>query len=260
MNLLDRITVKSVIGIFTVPTFKGRSVSMLRRPSYALSFSRDCGVIKYTHNGIDTISDKHHAVLLPMGEDYTLLNLEGGDFPIINFTAAEPITDKFVSFEIGNPDTYLKAFDRMVELSANPKNRNKIISILYDIFYDLSRENDKRDPVLSKAIEFISKNIGDPNLSNLTIARRAHISEVYFRRLFKAHYGTTPKQYILNMRMTRAKDLLLDGGTSISTIAEVCGFSSVYHFSRSFKSFTGICATEYIKIHANQSKIQERFI
>lgn len=251
MNFLDKITLKSVVGIFTVPTFKGRTVSMHRRPTYALSFSRDNGVIKYTHNGIDTISDKYHAVILPMGESYTLLNLEGGDFPIINFTTAEPFTNEFHSYTIGNPEAYLKAFDRMVELSVNDNNRNKILSILYDILYDLSRENEKRDPVISKAIEFISQNIGNPKLSNSEIAKRAHISEVYFRRLFKSHCGTTPKQYILNMRISRAKYLLLDGRATISTIAEVCGFSSVYHFSRAFKAFTGICATDYLKNHSN---------
>ena len=252
MDLLDKITIKSVIAIFTVPTFKGRTLTMHSRPTYALSFSRDAGVIKYTHNGIDTYSDKYHAVILPMGENYTLLNLEGGDFPIINFTTTEPFTNEFHSYAIGNPDPYLKAFDRMLELSANDNNRNKILSILYDIFHDLSRENDKKDPAISKAIEYISKNISDPTLSNSEIAKRAHVSEVYFRKLFKAHYGTTPKQYILNMRISRAKDLLLDGRATISTIAEVCGFSSVYHFSRAFKSFTGMCATEYFKIYSNQ--------
>lgn len=257
MDILDTVTIKSIVGIFTVPTHKGRALTMHRRPTYALSFSRDTGVIRYTHLGKDTISDKYHAVILPMGESYTLFNHEGGDFPIINFTTTDPFTREFLSYEIKNPDSYLKVFDRMVDLAIHEKNRNKVMSLLYDVLNSLARENEAKDPVIIGAVEFMNKNLCDPNLSNTEIAKRAHVSEIYFRRLFKSNYGTTPKQYILNLRIARAKDLLAEGGTSIAKVAEVCGFSSVYHFSRAFKAFTGISATDYSK-NCNQ-QIQGEF-
>jgi AraC-like DNA-binding protein len=47
--------------------------------------------------------------------------------------------------------------------------------------------------------------------------------------------------------MRRAKQLLTDGMLTVSAIAEQCGFSSVYHFSRAFKQTTGLSPTAYAK-------------
>jgi len=71
--------------------------------------------------------------------------------------------------------------------------------------------------------------------------------------MFLLHYDITPKQYILNARIRRAKQLLCDTPLTVTAIAEKCGFSSVYHFCRSFKQHTGQTPTEYaVKNKINQ--------
>jgi AraC-like DNA-binding protein len=99
--------------------------------------------------------------------------------------------------------------------------------------------------ILSKSISFIYENTGNPDLTNTLLAKRAKISEVYFRKLFREHLGITPKQFILNARIEEAKRLLDEGISSISSISSACGFSSVYHFSRAFKTAVGITPSEY---------------
>ena len=79
------------------------------------------------------------------------------------------------------------------------------------------------------------------------LAKKLGISEVYLRKLFSVHYGTSPRQFIIDMRIQKAKSLLTNGTHTITSISEECGFSSLYHFCRTFKDKTGMTPTEYAK-------------
>lgn len=246
MNISD-VIVTSVTGIFTVPAEKGRFIEINRRPSYAISFCADGGRIVYTHNGKKTVSDRAAAVILPMNESYTLYNEEGGSFPIINFLTAKPFTAEFSSIRLKHPEIYLKEYEAMRKLWYVPGNGARVLSLLYGMLDGLSREGVATHPALGVATEYMLKNLSNPELSNIELARVAGVSEVYLRRLFNEHYGTTPKQYVLNLRIDEAKRLMDEGISSVGSIAEGCGFSGIYHFSRMFKTVTGLSPSEYIK-------------
>jgi transcriptional regulator GlxA family with amidase domain len=68
---------------------------------------------------------------------------------------------------------------------------------------------------------------------------------VYFRKRFKEHFGISPQQYVIDIRIQRAKQLLVEGSLSLSLIAESCGVTNQYHFSRLFKERTGLAPSEY---------------
>ena len=72
---------------------------------------------------------------------------------------------------------------------------------------------------------------------------------VYLRKLFAAKYNISPKQYILDTRIQKAKHLLTNSPYSITAIGTDCGFSSVYIFSRCFKGRVGLTPSEYAKIN-----------
>lgn len=110
------------------------------------------------------------------------------------------------------------------------------MSIFYRILSIIFKVN--RHAGLPEAINFIRKNYHDPNLSNKDIAKHLKINETHLNRLFVKLYNTTPKQYILKIRMEDAKRLLLEGEYSISEISQQCGYSSIYSFSRAFKDYT----------------------
>lgn len=59
--------------------------------------------------------------------------------------------------------------------------------------------------------------------------------------------GVSPKQFIIELRMQKAKQLLSEGRLKIWAIAEACGFSGCYHFCKSFKQHVGITPNEYRK-------------
>ncbi|MBC8452777.1 MAG: helix-turn-helix transcriptional regulator [Spirochaetes bacterium] len=78
-----------------------------------------------------------------------------------------------------------------------------------------------------------------------TIAESAAISIPYLHQLFLKHMGIPPYQYVLDLKMQRAKLLLASTGELIKAIGFMCGFSSPESFSRSFKQHIGMTPGEY---------------
>ena len=92
---------------------------------------------------------------------------------------------------------------------------------------------------LEEARQAIHQGFQSPSLTVSSLAQGAEMSETYFRRLFKARYGTSPAEYITGCRISYAKELLKMDYLPISEIAESCGFSSASYFCRVFKKCTG---------------------
>jgi AraC-like DNA-binding protein len=72
-------------------------------------------------------------------------------------------------------------------------------------------------------------------------------SPVHFYRLFKTETGLSPKQYILQMRVRKARELLLESPMNMSQIADRCGYADVFDFSRRFKKATGYAPNVFRK-------------
>lgn len=244
----NEITLTSIVGVLTIPTNKDRYLEIKNRPCFGLSFCLDDGCIVYNKKGVLTRSTRNTAVILPMGASYTLKNEEGGNFPIINFLCETPFTADFIEIKLKNPEIYFKEFEKMRAVWLAGNDKAKLYSIFYGIISRLAAEKEPLHPILSKTISYIHENIKDPRLTNTVLAEKAKVSEIYFRKLFKDNFGTTPKQYILNLRIEEAKRLLYEGISSVSAVSEACGFSSVYHFSRAFRQATGFTPSEYERL------------
>ena len=77
------------------------------------------------------------------------------------------------------------------------------------------------------------------------LARVAHLSRSTFLRRFKSITGGTPAEYVTDLRVSAAKSMLVDTAISISDIAITVGFYDSPHFSRVFKSKTGVSPMAY---------------
>lgn len=80
-----------------------------------------------------------------------------------------------------------------------------------------------------------------------TYAAENGISYSSFRRLFKEHTGLSPNQYLLEMRMRKARSLLTNTTLSVRHIADETGFDSSFYFSRLFKQRAGLSPLNYRK-------------
>jgi len=78
-------------------------------------------------------------------------------------------------------------------------------------------------------------------------AEACHIDSAYLCRLFRRFRRQTPFQYLQNLKMNRAVDLLQDGRHTVKETAEELGFSDPYNFSRAFKRVFGIPPTKLLE-------------
>jgi len=79
------------------------------------------------------------------------------------------------------------------------------------------------------------------------VAQACHVDSAYLCRLFKRFRRESPFQYLQNLRMNRAVDLLRSGDYSVKKAAQELGFSDPYNFSRSFKRVFGISPSKLIR-------------
>lgn len=79
------------------------------------------------------------------------------------------------------------------------------------------------------------------------LAEVVGMSQFHFSRLFKQSMGISPHQYLLQQRVEQAKQLLKTSKLAIADIALQCGFSSQSHFSKHFRSATGMAPGAYRK-------------
>jgi AraC family transcriptional regulator len=107
------------------------------------------------------------------------------------------------------------------------------------------------DRRLRRAIEFMHDNYGR-ELALEEIAAAAYMSEFHFARLFKQITGVTPHVYLANLRIERARKLLVETRIPIIEIAAMVGYHSQSHFTKIFKSVTGLTPREYRSVGSKQ--------
>ena len=93
-------------------------------------------------------------------------------------------------------------------------------------------------PKLTEAVTLMEANIEEP-LSTDEIAQLAGVSRRQLERLFKQYLGSLPSRYYLELRLNRARQLLIDTNNSIVQVGLMCGFSSGSHFSTAFGALFG---------------------
>ena len=86
--------------------------------------------------------------------------------------------------------------------------------------------------------------LGEP-LSLDALSKELDISPYYFSKLFKEETGSNFVEYLTNLRMSRAKELLKDESRSMKEICMEVGYSDPNYFSRIFKKNVGLTPTEY---------------
>lgn len=101
---------------------------------------------------------------------------------------------------------------------------------------------------ISELLEYINKNL-DKNLLLEELCEIVHMSKYHLCRTFKRTMDMTISEYILIMRLSKAKTMLTESDVQISEIVMSCGFSSFAYFSKIFKEYEKITPTQYRKKH-----------
>ncbi len=125
------------------------------------------------------------------------------------------------------------------------------LSIIYKIYSKIIFHSDhpylsqKKRMLLEDVQKAFSDKCTDSSFSVKEFIKKSGISETHFRRIFKTAYNMSPNQYLIFLRINRAKELLETGNQSIEEISEQVGFASASYFSRLFKERTGFSPYEF---------------
>lgn len=92
--------------------------------------------------------------------------------------------------------------------------------------------------------KYIEQNYQKPIDLNI-IADHFSFSPSYLTKIFVKHTNITPSKYILNYRISIAKQLLGDFSLNINTIANMVGYTDPFHFSKTFKQVAGMSPASY---------------
>ena len=118
-------------------------------------------------------------------------------------------------------------------------------AIIHQILFSLMQENvsymvgsDTALQAMKAVSDYMEQNYRE-KITVQELAERSGYSASHFARVFSKVYNTSPIQYLNQIRIMHAKNLLRTGQYTMAQIAQECGFSNVYYFSRCFKQITG---------------------
>jgi transcriptional regulator GlxA family with amidase domain len=92
-----------------------------------------------------------------------------------------------------------------------------------------------RHPKLSQVIRMMEQNIEDP-ISPASLAQKVGMSTRQLERLFRRYLNRSPKRYYMELRLGKARNLLMQTDMSVINVALACGFASPSHFSKCYRA------------------------
>lgn len=113
-----------------------------------------------------------------------------------------------------------------------------------DFIYDNVRK-------VEQVINYMSENFSQ-SITLEELSEHIKISPSYLGTLFKSVTGKSPINYLIDIRLHKAKELLLDGHI-VSHVAEEVGFNDLFYFSKCFKKNEGISPSQYKQIANNDN-------
>ena len=155
------------------------------------------------------------------------------------------LSDDIKIFRLLNTDKVLNKFEDIAYLSKNGTvSPLKMNIALYTLILEISNNiqnfysSSSSISVLQPALKYISEN----DLSDITVPQLAEICNISvssFREKFKRELGISPINYLSELKIKKAQNMLADDTMSISTIAFNLGFSDIGYFSKFYKKHTG---------------------
>lgn len=145
------------------------------------------------------------------------------------------------NFTKNTPMRVKSVFERADKLKPNENFQDQLLldQLVKELLIHLGNVNSpKQNYRLTGILKYIEQNYSNA-LSLSLIAEKFSLSESYVARLFKKELNCKPSEYINNVRISAAEELLLTTGLSVTEISAKVGYSDVYYFSKTFKRVTG---------------------
>ncbi len=178
--------------------------------------------------------------------------------PIILLTAKGSDTDRLIGLEEGADDYLIKPFIfhelalRIKNILSNRARMHERLKKTTTYHPSVIKITSYDEKLMIKIVEIIESHIDDSNLTVSFLGNEVGLSRVHLFRKVKALTGEAPADFIRNIRLQRAAQLLKQNNLKISEIAYLVGFQDVNYFGKCFRKVYGCSATEYMQqIHTS---------
>ena len=163
-------------------------------------------------------------------EDVTLTKsvfvVDGSSFTTAGGTASIDLMLKFIADDHGEPLASAVA-DQLIYTTIRTDQDSQRLSVPTRIGV--------RHPKLSAVIQMMEANIEEP-ISPSIMAKDVGMSTRQLERLFRRYLNRSPKRYYMELRLQKARNLLMQTDMSVINVALACGFASPSHFSKCYRA------------------------
>lgn len=238
-------------NILDVIALKQEQIHMFnkKRKFCALSF-RFCADATLKTAAQTLHAGDHTLCFIPEGLDYARSGPKD-ELIAVHFNAINCPTDGIELFHPKNPETIAGLFRKMQDCwnRREPGFKYQCSALLYEILAECCRQTRRTpssNPKIRKSVEYLLAHYKDPALTIRAAAEQSYISEVYFRRLFKAEFGLSPQKYVIHLRIQYAVSLITAGYYSLKEVAFLSGYNDYKYFSAEFRRIKGVAPSEYV--------------
>jgi AraC-like DNA-binding protein len=172
--------------------------------------------------------------------------------------------------DIGLKENIINLYQQILEHIESEKigYKESIAALTYQIMAQiLTVEKSKKftgketETIVYKAKIFMTDRI-DKNIHFEELAYELGVGYSWFRRMFHHYTGLAPAQYFLQLKLNKAKDLLVSTSLSVKEIALMTGFESQFYFSKFFKKRMGMSPLQFREysrgINQNRKSIKKQ--
>ena len=166
---------------------------------------------------------------------------ERGGSPVFHPDTVTPITDILTGlYDIASSSDYIK------DMRINELLSYLLTLLMEQSWHPESKTVSRKRLELAEIKEYLDEHYTEKIvLENL--AERYYINKYYLTKIFKETYGSTISNYLIAMRITKAKQLLRFTDMTVDEIGNVVGMGDANYFSRMFRKVEGISPREYRK-------------
>lgn len=214
------------------------------------SFSiRVCGSVQYSFEDKTILVSEGEMIFLPKGSRYeykkiseedsigTVINLDGdfGDTSPSCYSIKDFYDSDYIMYHIAD----LWKF-------GSQSQKYQCLSLVYGLLAYVSNldslqyQDKKRLNLIEPAVNYLQHHIYDCDLKIDELHQLCGISHTYFRKIFVAKFGTSPKNYVVNKRISYAKSIIDSGEFStVKELALLVGYKDPLYFGKVFKQHYG---------------------
>lgn len=196
-------------------------------------------------------------LMMPGMDGYEVCRMVKGDdllchIPFIILTAKDDSESRREGYEYGADDYIAKPFSvksLITRVNTLISMRNKIRNSFKMQFIASPKDvdTDTSDRMISKLVRTVEENISDPGFGIQQLCDKSKYPYQQVYRKIKSYTGQTINEFIRNIRLQRAAQLLRDPNYRISEVIDMVGFNSHSYFTKCFKELFGVSPTDYNK-------------